>query len=378
MAIGLACGLIGVLLFWQKRLLLAETLSHAVYPGLILGVGGGSLFSLFAGAAVAGALAMRAVRVLEKQKVSADSALTVVLSLFFGAGVVGSTFLQGYDPIRKVEVERFLFGQAATLSDAHAKIYGGAALLCLAFVFFFYRPLQALLFDRSLKRHRLIQGAIALFSLLAVLLGIRSVGVVLLSAMMIAPAVAAWAFARSLKESFFVAAFVGATSGLIGNGIASAWGWPTGPTIVLIGASLAVFSLLFAPNKGLFIRQIRRGRFFLRCFDENLMKGLWKGGGLDEGWLYRWRLRGLHRKGWLVAGALTSDGKKRAEQIVRLHRLWELYLTEELGVSSEKVHRSAEEMEHILTPEMERRLTDHLGSPLLDPHQQPIPEKRWR
>ena len=72
--------------------------------------------------------------------------------------------------------------------------------------------------------------------------------------------------------------------------------------------------------------------------------------------------------------ALPISGFHRASYIVRLHRLWEVYLVEHLGFGAERVHRSAEEMEHILTPEVEKELTRLLDDPEVDPHQQPIPE----
>ena len=73
---------------------------------------------------------------------------------------------------------------------------------------------------------------------------------------------------------------------------------------------------------------------------------------------------------------LTEDGQHRAAHIVRLHRLWEVYLANYLGMGAERVHRNAEEMEHILTPELEHELTLLLKDPKQDPHQQPIPAQR--
>ncbi len=58
---------------------------------------------------------------------------------------------------------------------------------------------------------------------------------------------------------------------------------------------------------------------------------------------------------------------------MRLHRLWEVYLADYLGVGAERVHRNAEEMEHIITPQLERELTMLLKDPKEDPHKQPIP-----
>jgi manganese/zinc/iron transport system permease protein len=75
--------------------------------------------------------------------------------------------------------------------------------------------------------------------------------------------------------------------------------------------------------------------------------------------------------GW----ALTQNGKKEAQRIVRLHRLWELYLTKYLQVASDHVHEDAESIEHVLTPELEKRLEELLDYPTADPHQSSIPKQ---
>lgn len=72
---------------------------------------------------------------------------------------------------------------------------------------------------------------------------------------------------------------------------------------------------------------------------------------------------------------LTPKGVQWAARIVRLHRLWEVYLVDYLGLGAERVHRSAEEMEHIITPELETELTLLLNNPKYDPHHQPIPAR---
>ena len=82
-----------------------------------------------------------------------------------------------------------------------------------------------------------------------------------------------------------------------------------------------------------------------------------------------WRMK---MKGWVSSHRLTKEGKRRAEKLIRLHRLWEVYLVH-MGQHSKRVHRSAEEMEHILTPEIEKELLILLDDPKKDPHEQPIP-----
>jgi manganese/zinc/iron transport system permease protein len=196
--------------------------------------------------------------------------------------------------------------------------------------------------------------------------------------MVIAPAVAARGFTDRLQFVFFLAAFFGAASGLIGNYLSVVSNLPTGPMIVLVGTCFALLSLFLAPKRGLLFRMGRIWAFRLRCVEENILKGMWKKGTFnqDRTILIRISLWRLRLQGWIDRNCrLTEDGRQKAASIVRLHRLWELYLTEELGYHAEKVHRTAEEMEHIITSEMEARLTSLLANPKHDPHQQPIPEK---
>ena len=163
---------------------------------------------------------------------------------------------------------------------------------------------------------------------------------------------------------------------------------PTGPMIVLVSGLFAFLSLTFAPERGWVFRKIRVGTFRLRCLEENILKGIWKKGPLSKAsllllfgissftlWLV---LRRLSKHGWIAKDksySLTADGNRKAASIVRLHRLWELYLADTLKLHSGKVHKTAEEMEHIITPDIEERLTKLLLNPTKDPHQQPIPNR---
>ena len=69
----------------------------------------------------------------------------------------------------------------------------------------------------------------------------------------------------------------------------------------------------------------------------------------------------------------TQDGLKKGKRVVKLHRLWELYLTQYLRIAPDHVHDDAETIEHILTPELEAQLEKLLDYPDLDPHQSKIP-----
>lgn len=389
-----ASSLMGVLIFLRKRSLLSESLSHAAYPGACIGV---TLFALFFpqyeewtflavlfGALISSWLGLKAINWLEiKGKVHTDAALCFVLSVFFGIGIVVASGMQSQLPTWHKQIQMLLFGQAATMSDIHIWIYGGLALIVALFLFLTFRPLQASLFDRNFSLSagiplQTLERILFWLLILSLIVGIRSVGVVLMSGMAIAPAVAARQFTDRLQLLFCLAGFFGALSGFLGNYFSVLLNVPTGPMIVLIGTSIAIFSLLFAPKRGLLFRLGRILAFRLRCLEENILKSIWKKGNYSESSspMVRTALWRLNRGGWINDRLeLTSDGKLKAASIVRLHRLWELYLAERLGFQAEKVHRTAEEMEHILTPEMEEKLTRLLDNPKHDPHNQPIPEK---
>ena len=70
---------------------------------------------------------------------------------------------------------------------------------------------------------------------------------------------------------------------------------------------------------------------------------------------------------------LTELGRSEGRRVVRLHRLWELYLTERLGMAADHIHPQAETMEHVITPAIEELLVKELGNPEVDPHKSPIP-----
>ncbi|MCB1119309.1 MAG: ABC transporter permease, partial [Chlamydiia bacterium] len=151
---------------------------------------------------------------------------------------------------------------------------------------------------------------------------------------------------------------------------------------------ITLLSLFIAPERGILFRYYRMLRFRWNCVSENILKSLW---GREESFneilsthdvsrcyllLVLWRLK---HQGWLRyregVYVLTSHGERRAKWIVRLHRLWEVYLADYLGVGEERVHCNAEEMEHILTKDLEKELVALLDNPKVDPHHQPIPDK---
>ena len=86
----------------------------------------------------------------------------------------------------------------------------------------------------------------------------------------------------------------------------------------------------------------------------------------EAGWVEHTPYRGVH---------LTALGELKAKEVIRHHRLLELYLARELGYSWDKVHDEADKLEHVISEEFEDRLDALLGYPKVDPHGDPIPSK---
>lgn len=415
----IASSLMGAVLFLKRRCLLGESLSHAAYPGIVLSVSlwacffshfqEGVFFALLGGAFVSSFLGLKAIEWMEKRgKVRSDAALCFILSFFFGVGTLAASAMQSTLPSWRTQIQTLMFGQAATMTDFHIVFYALLVSGVVLFLSLTFRPLQAVLFDLDFAKSshlpvRGIERAVFWLFLFSLILGIRSVGIVLMSGMAIAPAIAARQFTDRLQTFLWLSALFGGISGFAGNIISvlgtlyfskegATFTFPTGPSIILCGATLTVVSLLFAPKRGWVFRIRRIASFRFRCLMENVLKAMWK---KTASYLFSYSaLKELHRisplllravlwrlkqEGWIdkieKGYVLTFDGRRKAASIVRLHRLWEVYLSSELGICNEKIHVNAEEMEHILTPDLEERLTRILSDPKIDPHSQPIPER---
>jgi manganese/zinc/iron transport system permease protein len=191
-----------------------------------------------------------------------------------------------------------------------------------------------------------------------------------------------------------LAAVIGLVSGVGGALLSlSAPRMPTGPWIVLAATTVFAVSLLIAPKRGM----ITRARTYLlvrrQTLYENILKSFYqlqergKTGVVTASELHSVRfltsanlragLKRLTREHYIEAAdggyVLTETGRARAARLVKLHRLWEVYLTEYVNLPSDHVHRDAELIEHVITPELERELERLLNRPARDPHGAPIP-----
>jgi manganese/zinc/iron transport system permease protein len=263
----------------RRQSLLGDALSHAALPGICLAfilTGARTPLVLLLGAGVAGWLATLVVlRLVRDTRISEDAALGIVLSVFFGFGIMLLTLIQHSGVGNQAGLDRYLFGQAATLLQGQVismALLGGTALAIVALLF---KEFKLLTFDPQfaatlgLPTHRL---NILLTSLIvvAVLIGLQTVGVVLMAAMLIAPAAAARQWTERLGTMLVLAALFGALAGVSGALLSiSDAGLPTGPMVILSATAIVIVSLLFGAARGVAWEALRtrRNRQQLRAPD---------------------------------------------------------------------------------------------------------------
>lgn len=268
--LGIVSGVLGCFAVLRRQGLMGDALSHAALPGVCLAfmlTGSKTPLVLMLGAAVAGWVGMVAIlRIARHTRIDTGSALGIVLTVFFGVGIVLLTVIQKGNDANQAGLDKFLFGQAAALVQEQVvtmAILGGAALVVVGLLF---KEFKILSFDPEFAQSLTIpvhglSGLLTGLLLVAIVIGLNTVGVVLMSAMLVAPAAAARQWTHSLSRMLAISALIGTLSGGMGAVLSVTQSkLPTGPTIVLVLSAFVIVSLLFGSAQGLVWDALRRRR----------------------------------------------------------------------------------------------------------------------
>jgi manganese/zinc/iron transport system permease protein len=246
--LGAAAGPVGALAVLRRRALVGDALAHAALPGLCVGfliAGERSMLALLLGALASGLLGVAVLVALARYtRIKEDAAVGVVLSVFFGAGIVLSRLIQNHSTTgSKAGLDSYILGKTAGLLFNDVLLFAGLAAVCIAVLVVLYKEFQLLVFDRDFAG---VQGwpvarlDLLLLGLIAVLvvIGLPAVGVVLVAALLILPAAAARMWTGRLHRMLILAGIIGALTGVVGAGLsASVPKAPAGAVIVLVGAA---------------------------------------------------------------------------------------------------------------------------------------------
>lgn len=424
--LGASSGVIGTFALLRGRSLLGDVLAHAALPGICVAFlvsESKDILALIIGAAVAGLIGVRAIDAITQfTRIKEDTALGIVLTVFFGFGVTLLTMIQHSGAGSQAGLDSFLFGQAAALVGRDVLVMAVVAVVVLAVTALFYKEFKLLCFDRSFGAGigfpmRSIDAVLMSLIVAAVVIGLQAVGVILMASLLITPAVAARYLTERLGWMVTLAALIGGVAGAGGTLLSTlAPRLSTGPLIVLCASALFLLSFVLAPGRGLLAKFLRFLRLRRRVARENFLREIYEryevavtnplvadpktlergvllGGGGPAAGGDRSRpvpriARALEREGLLRLdpegdGAyrctLTQAGLTAAWEIVRKHRLWETFLMHEAELGADHVDRDADDIEHFLTPELvqalEALLKKHGLEPKLIPSAHPLPSE---
>tara|TARA_R110002096_G_scaffold100173_7_gene221999 strand:+ start:7869 stop:9302 length:1434 start_codon:yes stop_codon:yes gene_type:complete len=403
--IGACCGLLGSFIVVRRMALMGDMLSHAVLPGIVLGF----LWNLkkdpillLVGAIIAGLVAVGFVTALKRTtRLKQDASLGIVLGGFYAIGICLLSMVQRMQTGDKSGLSNILIGSAAAISDSDLWLIGIVTAISAILIFIFFKELVVSSFDPAFAKsigvperglHYLLMALLSF----AVVISIQAVGVVLVSALLIIPAATAtllthrfWLVVVLAVEFGMISAVGGAFTSFLRSSL------PTGPLMILVAATGFGLAFLCAPESGLIPRFVRRRAQSARIRRENSLKAIFhqlesenfSAERVDIADLVNRRQREeedvlreiqqLAKHGFVeLTGEslrLTDTGWRKARQVVRNHRLWELYLTHAADIAPDHVHDDAEKIEHVLGEEVVRTLEARFGEEAIDPHGREVP-----
>ncbi|WP_349947279.1 metal ABC transporter permease [Lacrimispora sp. BS-2] len=266
--LGLISGVLGSFAVLRRQSLLGDGVSHAALPGVVMAfvlTGSKNTEVLLLGALISGLLAtLFIVSIVRHTRVKFDSALALVMSVFFGLGLVLLTYVQKIPNSNQAGLKRFIFGQASTLLKRDIILMVICGLILFALVLLFWKEFKLFTFDSDFAQSlgfspKKLNLLLSFMIVLAIIIGLQTVGVILMSAMLITPAVAARQWTNKLWGMVTLSALFGAVSGILGTAASSLVPkLPTGPAIVVCVSAIVTISVLFAPGRGVLHRVYQR------------------------------------------------------------------------------------------------------------------------
>lgn len=404
-ALAAVSGVVGTFLLLRKRSLLSDSVSHATLPGLAFafiliesfGGDGKSLPVLLGGAVASGLLGMAFISGVRRwSRVKDDAALAIVLSVFFGLGICLTVTIQQMPTGNAAGITNFIYGKAASMTSGDARLILWSSAVIAALTALLYKEFKLLCFDETFAAAQgwpvtLLDGLLMGLVVAVTVIGLQAVGLLLVVALLIIPPAAARFWSERLSVNTVVAAGIGLASGLLGvAGSALFPNLPAGAVIVLASFALFSVSLLFGSRRGLLARWREHGRIVARVGHQHLMRAFYELAErnaspgeakplatpvpledllAEQTWLRSEFLRYLrrahaaglvreNRPGWWQ---LTAGGRSEARRVIRNHRLWELYLIQYADVAPSQVHRDADQIEHVVEPNILAELEELLS-----------------
>ena len=395
--VGMTCGVLGCFVVLRQMALIGDAISHAILPGVVIAflvTNNTGIWGLLLGALLAGLLTAVLINLVShSSRTKEDSAIGIVFTALFALGLI---LISNLPRGTHFDLKCFIYGIPAAVNQQEMILMAIISILVIGTIFLLYHPLKLVSFDPVVATsmglpvlffHYLLMGMISA----TVVAGLKTTGVILVVAMVITPASAAYQLTNRFSHMLIMAGFFGGLSAVLGMILAFVINAPSGPSMVLAATAIFALTMLFSPSHGYVFEKIRKIRLKRHIDGEDVLKAIYKLeqhketatkeriGGLAGLALERLPklFQSLQKEQLLTfteaAASLTESGRRRAVELVRSHRLWESYLAEHANIPPAALHPHAEQLEH--AHELADEIDKTLGHPKHDPHGSEIPGK---
>ncbi|MCB0688275.1 MAG: metal ABC transporter permease [Saprospiraceae bacterium] len=397
--VGIMCGILGCFIVLRNMALIGDALSHAILPGIVVAfmIFGYSTLGFFSGSVIAGLLAAIFITWIQQRvQTKNDAAIGIVFTAMFSLGVIGISWISKEQGVH-LDLKDFLFGNVLGVSDEDLYLTLGITVYVILSVILFYRYLFITTFQPVIAQTmgistQVVHYFVMLLLSFAVVASLRTVGVILVVAMLITPASTALLLSNRLKRVITLAALIGMFTAIAGLLVAILFDTTPGPAMAVVATAVYLLAAFASPSKGLLFKYFRTQKLRRRIRMEDILKQAYRQheqGNVTYEQLHsklsierqdlRKYLRILAKKGYLKVSeqglTLHEAGLNEATRLIRAHRLWETYLVDQIGLNEEQIHEEAEKYEHLLTTEILDEVDKELGYPKTDPHGSPIPAR---
>lgn len=381
--LGIAAGVIGSFALLRKRSLTADALSHATLPGIAgsfliatsLGYSGRSMPLLMFGAAITGIIGVACIHlILHHSRLKEDAAIGIVLSVFFGIGIVLLSLVQTSSSGSGAGLNHYIYGQTAAMTRSDAALMGIIGIVASIIALVMLKEFMVVCFNETFARSTglpvwLIDSIMLGLVVLITVSGLQAVGLILIVAMIIIPPAAARFWTDRLWKLVLISALIGGLSGYAGASISALFPRkPAGAVIVLVAGSIFGLSMLFAPTRGILADTIRRLKLKVLIARDHVLESLYEIESNIEGARQpntsKLLIQLMSMRGWITKPnntlALTDTGRAQGKRIHRNHQLWEQYLVSYADIAPTHVDWSVDQVEHVLTDELIAELEEAL------------------
>ncbi|WP_093048492.1 metal ABC transporter permease [Salipaludibacillus aurantiacus] len=256
--VGIICGVIGCFIILRGMALMGDAISHAVLPGVVIAYMLGASF--FVGAVITGVLTALAIGFIsQNSRIKEDSAIGIMFTAMFAAGVVLITALQG----TSVDLWHILFGNVLAVSRTDLYFTLGIGIFVLGTIVIFYRPLLLSTFDETMAKAtglpvKWIHYMLMLLLSFVTVASLQTVGIILVVAMLITPGATAYLLTERFSVMLFLSAFFGVVSAVTGLFFSVIYDVSSGASIVLVASVLFAIAFFFAPKQGLVFKMLKK------------------------------------------------------------------------------------------------------------------------